>query len=197
MKTDTSRLIVAMARSFCRWRESEEVLPRADDDSNIGIRFHVQVECHNHGFEKDGNTYHKEWGKHYLKYVSIIVTRYGRVFVAVSDNMDVGVVAPELYENTSNHDSCWPSGIEDPINKEFWSAYAHCWDHVPEEHQKLPALADIEGRLTNIFRRQPFDYVRVKHELLDDGEHYFRKLTEITPVKFKVVLEEPVQGELK
>lgn len=161
----------------------------AKNSSDLGIHFCVELRADNFGYEKDGNTKHNKWERHYYSYIHIIILSERRVFVAISDKIRLEDISVESWENTSNHDSCYRSDGFAIFNQKYFEAYNHCWKHIPEEHQVSPLEANITASLSPMLRK-PFRYVRVKHEAIDSKDSYWRKLTEIREVQYTIIIED-------
>lgn len=158
---------------------------------DLALRFQVEISIDNYGYEKDGNTRHQEWVRSFLRVVEIIVTAKHQVFVRTHTVPVFMSKDPSLWINTSNHDSCWPDGLH-AIWDTLMAGHSFCWDHVPEEHRRVPndmhRHCNING---GIGSKRFIDLVRCKvTDDPDDRHNYKKALGSVTPVDFSISLKE-------
>ena len=163
------------------------------EDHDIGIHVCFSIDIEQYGYEKDGNTHHPEWQGRSQKCVHYIMLRYHRIFMAVVDTYDPTKVELKDWINTSNHDSCWRSdGVQREARKAFIEAHETAYANTPDENTPPPILSSDCAEIGLRWHgNTPFEYVRVKHEAIDQKNTYHRKLTEITKLRIKSIeLEE-------
>ena len=192
------KTIAQIFKKFCDWKESSNLLLPEKYESQIygkppevGLVFHVLVRGNNYGYEKDGNTRHPEWEKSFYQYLTVIILRTRKVFVAVSDCSKWNEVPVDAFENITNHDSCWESsgfGVSDL----FYKAYHTCYpESIPKEHRPSPAQANISAEMSGMFQSwQLFDYAMVSHAPVEASNTYFRRITSIKKMDFTITLVE-------
>ena len=143
------------------------------DANELALYGCIEVSCENYGYERDGNTYRAEWealSKHWLHFV---LHKYHRVYMAVTlKPIRFDELNTLSWSNPSNHDSCYRSAVESEVAQYYSKAYKKCWDHVPAEHRRSPAEADIEVTMYSPFSPL-FEIVTVERKDLnpDDGYH--------------------------
>lgn len=175
----------------------------ANEDPNLALHFQLHVKIENYGFEAGGMTCHNEWKRKFDATVHILVTARRRVYSAiinvdhyagnVHEIANIRSVDPAFFRNTSNHDTCWRhDGLSDLL-KVIRDGYQHCYGFMPAEHK--PVLASICPYTTfgdGWFTCKPLSFVRVERKPLPKEKSnggYLDQLTAITPVGFKIVLE--------
>lgn len=137
--------------------------------------FFVNIRLTNHGYEKDGNTLHEDWERHYKKDLVVIITERHNVYIGelVRGTEDIRFTDRRTltqnldrydWRNTSNHDSCWRSDGLNPLWNEMMAAYHHCYDHVPEEHRPIPALVGCSATLREGIFGMPFYFCQIEKE---------------------------------
>jgi hypothetical protein len=142
-------------------------------DGNVyGIYFAIDYDMHNYGYEKDGNTHHKDWVRNWRKTVHVIVTQRHNVFVCVKESR--GTPTLEDWINSSNHDSCWRSDGLSILDQVGFDAYEHCFGWMPDEHRPIPMCASTHVQFANWhFGRSPFEIVKLRGEY-NDGDYRYR-----------------------
>lgn len=157
---------------------------------DIAMYFHVRVDVSNFGYENDGNTHHKEWERHFYRNVHVLVTARHRCYVAVVENeFDITRVPAEAWKNTSNHDSCWHSDGLRVFHEVLDQAWEHCWSHIPEEHRRSPNQMHSYCTFgAGLASPHVLSFVKIKRR--DTADHYFDGLESVTPVKFKLSIED-------
>lgn len=144
------------------------------------LYFRVKIDQENFGYEKDGNTFHKEWPRRSVQVVHVIVTRNHNVFVAIG-GWAATRPGVEEFRNVSNHDSCWRDAIATEIRNVECELYEECFSHVPDEHRPAPVMVPpfihLESSGFNAFT-----VVKVKGTY--DNEDYRYTLDEIKHVNF-------------
>lgn len=147
--------------------------------AGLALLFNVEVSIRNHGFEKDGNTYHEEWERRFFERLEYVVTARHEVFVRVNGGE---------WFNTSNHDTCWYSdGLRD-IRESLDRGWEHCYNNIPDEHQR--SMREMYHHCTinsGILSQNMVQFARVSTE---QGEGYRRKLTMVKPIKFQIQFQE-------
>lgn len=148
-----------------------------------GIYFTVHLSDTCHGYGKScGNTHHKEWeGNGYAEF-HVIMLNHRQVFVCVPEE-DPGVLdipAPELWKNTSNHDSCWRQGC-DELTRLAFLVHDEAWKNCPEKERPETKLQNLDISLCRIGAQgRIFKFVEVEMERIDPrGHNYFNRLTSI------------------
>lgn len=146
---------------------------------NEGAYFVVKIDAENYGYEKDGNTYHKNWAKRKIEYLHIIILAQRTVFTcrSTSDNLPMC----GQWKNTSNHNSCFREGI-DEITKIGFELWDYVFEKTPEEHRPATRDGGVDFSLGGLFSA-PFKCVQVNHVADDPKDSYFRKLTSIEIIK--------------
>lgn len=163
-------------------------------NGTYALYFKVAVDLSNHGYEKDGNTYHKGWERHYRSTVHVMLTQRHNIFVCNT----FGRTPPTLglWINSSNHDSCWKDDGLRIFDEVLWEAYEHCYDHMPEEHKPCLNMTSPWIQFENWYcGRSPFEIVKLKGEY-NQGDDYRWSLTEMKQLKhtFNVVDDDHVQS---
>jgi hypothetical protein len=171
------------------------VNPSAEDqehrtlrDGCYGMYFTIAVDYDNYGYGTD-NVYHPEWVRNYRRSIHLIVTERHNVFSYVSHGRG-NPVAPVLFENSSNHDSCWREDGLRVVDDVLCDGYQHCFAFLPDECRPAPANTTPLVQFENWhFGKPPFEIVKVKGR--HKGDHNYRwSLTEIDIHKFELsVLE--------
>lgn len=148
-----------------------------------GILIPLEITCDNHGYDKKGKP-HKNWETvDSRRYLTFIILSSRKVFVSVTDKYGFGIPAPETFENTSNHDTCWRSDGMRPVFKAYMEVYDDCWKHIDAKFAPAPIAANHYARFNDI------KFVKVAHEALEQGNDYHRKLTKIEEVKYNLTLD--------
>jgi hypothetical protein len=150
---------------------------------NAGILMTLEIHAENHGYERNGNTFHKSWRARYLKYLHYIVVKEHSVFVAISDEFDWRNISLKEWSNTSNHDSCWRSDGFHNVFPEIMKAYHACYDHIPKKHQPIPCMANISGSISPRCK-SPITFVSVikkKSEENTKGYYSLKAIIELNP----------------
>ncbi len=164
----------------------DQFLPRAYTADNLAMHFVVEINACNHGYEKDGNTYHKGWERSYRIYMHYIVSSYRNVWCALSDSPLLSDVPLDTFKNTSNHDTCWRSdGFRDIFNA-YFNAYKMCYSHIPDEHRPAPIASNTRITLNSMLRKQ-VHFVRFS---MKRSDNYHYGLTEVRPVAFNFSVED-------
>lgn len=149
-------------------------------DASLSARFHVQIAEECFGYDNK-DVYHDGWRNRACKFVSVIVTEDHRVFVAVTDEVDVKNVKLEDYVNRSNHDSCWSSdGLRD-LTDVYFKVRDEALINVPKKQLKNVHHSSHIRFANSFINTSLFDFVKVKCENIVN-DHYFKKLTSVEPV---------------
>ena len=136
-----------------------------------GIYFIIKLTGSNFGYEKDGNTFHKEWVKNKIKFFHIIFLSHRNVFVSISDKSETP--DPEKWENTSNHDSCFRSDGVANLSALYFKMNDYIFEEVPEEHKQAPIMGNVRMTLNhNIFNGPVFKFIKVKRVPDNSYNHY-------------------------
>jgi hypothetical protein len=161
---------------------------------DCGVLMTLAIRADNHGYERNGNTFHKNWVAHYRNYLHYIIVKPHSVFVAITCKPDFRDVWVEEWRNTSNHDSCWRSDGFSDIFREVMKAYHACYDHVPKRHQPTPISSGISASLSPSLR-QPINFVSIsKRKSLDDDYRYtITHIRELNP-KFPTLEGDRLHG---
>jgi hypothetical protein len=200
MKVDPIQLIYSAYNQFFLWDNSFVPKTLLEKRPNLALYFKLDFSIDNYGFEKDGNTRHKEWKRSFRKILHVIVTTQHRVYTLTTDDLkeDSFNKASE-WKNISNHDFCWHSDGLNDIQDVFMEGYEYCWGHVPEEHRDTPAAAwhfchfGGSGWLTPEYLsfveviRRPTTKKERQERGVDDN--YLDKLKSIKPVRFSINFE--------
>jgi hypothetical protein len=162
------------------------------EHSDLALHFQVEISINNYGYEKDGNTFHQEWERHFFRVVEIIVTSKHQVFVRTHTAPVFTSKDPSPWINTSNHDSCWHSDGLRAIWDTLMYGYNFCYDHVPEEHRIRPIEMHTFCKINDGLSTTRFlDLVRVKVVRdPDDRRNYLNLLQDVAPVDFSISLKE-------
>ncbi len=139
---------------------SQFVVHNRNITPDAGILVTLQICAENHGYEKNGNTSHKNWKARYVKYLHFIIVKYHSVFVAISDKFDWRDVPIEEWCNTSNHDTCWRSDGFHNVFPEIMKAYHACYDHMPQKHRPAPCNANISGTISPLCKA-PITFISI------------------------------------
>ena len=140
-----------------------------DFNINEGIYFIVRLSAYNPGYEKDGNTYHKEWVKAKHSFFHIIFLSRRNVFVSISDKDKIP--DPKKWKNTSNHSSCFRSDGIANLSTLYFKMNDDIFEGVPEEHKQAPIMGNVRMALNHALYNGPvFRFVKVKRQLNDS--HY-------------------------
>jgi hypothetical protein len=139
--------------------------------SNCGILMSLRISCDNHGYERDGNTFHRNWRRSYRKNIHFIIVKHHSVFVVITDEYDWRKIPMSEWKNTSNHDTCWRSDGLCDIFTETMKAYHACYDHVPEKHRPAPIAANISATFSPALRN-PLTFVEVVKKYSEDDRAY-------------------------
>lgn len=161
-----------------------------------GLYFRVTVDGENFGYDKK-EKHHQAWERQYRRVIHIIVTEKHNVFVAVTELVGPEAKIPsfELWQNASNHDSCWNEALN-VINEVAGDAYHDIWerDFIPEAERPAPIAAFINIEFSNWhFGYRPFQVVMVK-AVWGDKDNYRFNLTEVTPLEFGLSVKLPQVG---
>jgi hypothetical protein len=191
---DAKHIMVALASQFFDRYAPGPVagLPvRSDYRPNVGLHMAYSFSVHNHGYEKDGATHHADWEHSVWETIHAIVLRPHSVFIArTKRNVPLKDIDPGAFVNTSNHNSCWVEGFDD-INTAVFEACEACNKFTPEKHQKAPIQMSVLAQMGSAFsNRDLFTFVKVEYKNRDPHDSYFKQLTSIKPLKYKVMLEE-------
>ena len=146
-----------------------------------GAYFVIKIGAENYGYEKDGNTYHKNWAKREIEYLHIIILAQRMVFTCRSKSNNIPTC--DQWRNTSNHNSCFREGI-DEITYIGFDLWKRVFESIPDKHK--PATRDDGVDFTlggGLYFCSPFKCVKVIHEASDKKDCYFRKLTSIKIIK--------------
>jgi len=205
---DPSAIIVALFEQFREMNpiygnfEGRTLLDRIDNpfirDRTLGMYFPVEVTCDNYGYENDGHTRRPELERHYRKFLHYIVLSGRRVYVAVSDAGRLEDVPVGLFENTSNHDSCWrQDGVQRKLFEVYIEAAHHCYnfDELPKHLRKPPIAAiaaDVQGRMGRpLFADNLIQFVRVERgPYVDENHRYLDTIKSVKKVKFNFTITE-------
>lgn len=187
---DVSRVITQLSRMLILYGDQ---LQRPEDwqaRSNLGIRFLVRMDASDYGYINNTQVT-KERSRCVM--MSIIVTTGHRVYLAQGNDLQFDP-KPEDYKNTCNHDSCWYSdGIERYISQAYFDAAEYVHERINlylgENHKKAPK--DMNQFCTfDKLGDKVFEFVRIKRGPKCKDNDYLDTLTEVTPVKFKITLED-------
>jgi hypothetical protein len=171
-----------------------------DEARRTGMHLVVGIDVDNYGYEKDANTHHSEWERHFRTYVHIIVVLPHRVYVALSDSGYLKDVRPDEFKNIGNHDSCWHSD-DFTMGDIVFKGYHECYDHVPREHCPIPLAANIDVRLSPlVFSEQVFTFVEVTRKNLpqdkSNGWNYFDALESIKVKPYRIAFDVPANTDV-
>jgi hypothetical protein len=147
---------------------------------NQGIYFNIEVSSRCFGFEKDGNTHHPEWEGSACAYFHTIILNRHQVFTCITDEHRLAIPEPSLWENTSNHDSCWTSGMDKLVHLRF-AVYDLAWENQPKElhPQSKDSVIDMD-----FSRWGPmFKLVETEKEAIDPHHSYHKRLTKIKEIE--------------
>ena len=181
-------------------RDDGLLFKASQDMPGLGLAFTVGLDMENYGYERDGNTHHEEWRRRYNTTIHVIVTCRHRVYVALVPDRDQWFTKPwelpvSLWENTSNHDSCWRSDGLRVFHSEVRAAYEQCFAWMPEEHRSTWAharssLHTVWG--TGLCTGPLFSVVRVVRKEHEDEkirqQNYRDQLASVEEVKLQVSL---------
>lgn len=162
--------------------------------SGLGLLFNVEINIDNHGYEQDGSTHHADWERSFYRSLLFVVTARHEVFLRTRNHPGMSTDEPHgatgLWQNTSNHDSCWRSDGLRPVWETLCEGHAHCWAHVPEPHQASMNTMHTHCHVnTGPFSRGLIHLVRVVTEA-DPARSGWRRLTSLQNAPFRLVLEE-------
>ena len=160
------------------------VINNNDFHKNEGIHFCLKLDVENLGFEKDGNTYHKDWEDSKVTFVHYIVTKPHSVYMAVSESIDMP--SPETFKNTSNHNSCWCNdGFCDLFNI-FMNMYDETHKNTPEEHRLAPVACSYHISLNTQWLSGPvFEFVKIETE---NKNSYHKNILKIEKIKKTITI---------
>lgn len=148
-----------------------------------GILIPLEISCSNHGFDRNG-LYHGNWKQtNSVRFLHILILSSRKVFVSVARNYQHGIPKPEMFNNTSNHDSCWRSDGLNEVSKAYNQVYEDCWGHIKDTFKIPPIMANFWAQFSD------FKFVKVEHEALNKDDSYWRKLSKIEEVKYRLTLE--------
>lgn len=171
---------------------SQFVVHNRNIASDCGILMSLRICGDNHGYEKDGSTFHKRWIAHYTKTIHFIVVNPYSVFAAISDRYDWRSISMDEWKNTSNHASCWRTDGFRDIFPETMKAYHVCYDHIPEKHRPVPVSAYITASFSPAIR-QPITFVSVTKKSNSDGFYNLKSIRELNP-KFPTLEGDKIHG---
>jgi len=154
-----------------------------EDRAGLALMFTVEISIANHGYERDGNTYHEDWERQFYAELDYVITGRHQVFVKIHKEKDP---SPAVWVNTSNHNSCWRSdGLRD-IWETLSFGWQECYGHVPREHQRSMAEMNQYCNINDgLVSRGLTRFARVKVEP-DPQDNYRRILEEVRPVSFTI-----------
>lgn len=165
------------------------------DNLELAAYFVLEVGCDNHGYENDGSTYHKEWERHAVRFVHVVLHKRHRVYVAVTSDTRLklrDLVQLKMFKNVGNHDSCYKSSLEDVMSKLYFEVYAEAWDHVEAEHRRIPA-SSVDVNFHWLFN-DIIQFVTVTRERIintvESMDGYLDRLTDVKPLSVKLEVSE-------
>lgn len=157
--------------------------------TDLGLRFEVEIDVRNFGFEQDGNTHHDAWRREFLAVLEIVITARHEVFVRRHSDLVARSKDAGEWLNTSNHDSCWREDGLRPIWEALVEGHKHCWSHMPAQHSKsmneMTRDCNVNG---GPFSKGAIQFVRVKTEAGEGGRR--RRIVHVKPVGFSVNIED-------
>lgn len=190
-----NQLIITLWDQFFCPREGL-MAQASQKDPNLGLHVALRFEVNNNGYEKDGNTHHKDWERNYFRVIHVIVTSQKRVYVAsVPDDESRQFLEPvervpvSMFKNTSNHDAGWRTDGMRIFHEEMRKAYEHCYDPVPEEHRAGWNDMNVFTELGGMFgHAKAFNIVRIErtYDPDQDWQGYFDILTKVERVNFSI-----------
>lgn len=171
----------------------DALVPGLWDRPDIAMHFQVRIEVDNHGYEKDGHTFHTEWVRSYHRIIHVLVTARHRCYVASTQGVfHLEEVLPDAWVNTSNHDSCWHTDGLQLFHKSMMEAWEHCWSHVPNKHRVSPNAMHKFCQFGAGFASQHvLSFAKIEREPIDDSKYaYFDRLKSVKPIKFGLTIKE-------
>lgn len=194
------QIITAESIIYAAWQQvfREGLVPNAWT-SGLGLFFNVEIHIENFGYERDGNTHHKEWERDFYRSLQFVVTARHEVFVRKSESHVEAIREDKLvagqWQNASNHDSCWHSDGLRCIWETLVEGHEFCWGHVPDAHQKSMNEMNRHCSVnTGVFSRGLIQLVRVETES-DPERSGWRRLVSLKHVPFNLSLERTAEAE--
>ena len=188
----TVRTIIKLYEQMCDRRYQKFWDQKVLEDLELGMHFVIEVSCDNYGYEQDGNTHHKDWERHYRRYVHVLIHKHHRIYVAEADRARGQVNAllkANEFRNIGNHDSCYGSSLETLISELYFRAHRECWAHVPQPHSRPPIMSDIQVVLESTFNPL-IAFVLLKRQQIEDIEEsnhgYLDRLISVEPLTAKL-----------
>ena len=151
-----------------------------------GIYFRCKLECECYGYEHDGNTHHPEWKRRSAKDFHIIILNPHKVFTCINNTSNIYNEIPsvELWENKSNHNSCWRDVAHRQLTDLMFQVHDEAFKNCPEEFHPQSKSQEVRFALETSLCGNIFKLVEVEYESIsDDCYHY--KLTSIKQIKKK------------
>lgn len=157
--------------------------PRENFSNAEGIYFKVQIQSHFHGYENDGNTYHKGWEGSSYKYLHVLMLYPHSVFTCVSDAHTLEI-PQEGWVNTSNHNSCWRTGC-DELTQLVFNCHDEAHKNVPKgPHRPRYRTDNVDMRLETSLAGTVFKFVHAEwHYKPDQTSNYFKIIDSVVSIK--------------
>ena len=169
--------------------------PEVLESIDLAAYFVIEIESASYGYEKDGNTHHKEWVHTAQRFVHVVLHKHHRVYVAITKDSRLSaqsLLNLNKFKNLGNHDSCYRDSLESELSKLYFDVYQEAWQNIPQEHQKIPADS-VQVSLQTLFR-DVVQFVTITRARIDDAKEsldgYLDQLTSIKPLKVKFNLVE-------
>ena len=158
--------------------------------NNQGIYFKIEISCNQHGYEKNGNTYHEKWKNSDRNNVHIIVVKPHKVFISIDNTFrwssEINALIVENFTNASNHDSCWKDSIDSKLHELSIASWKEAYKFTPEKHIPAPVASDITCSPC-ILNNKLLKFVEIETEYLpNDCYHY--KMKKIKKISDPVIL---------
>lgn len=153
-------------------------------NKNQGIYLKVEVDSEFYGYERDGNTLHKEWAGRSLKYLHVLMIYPHSIFTQITDNFDrFNSHPPQLgWKNNSNHDSCWRSVCSDELVALGFDCHDKAHANVPKKFRPSTKDENLDFKLEITLCGALFKLVEVETKY-KENDNYFKDIMTVKEIK--------------
>jgi hypothetical protein len=156
---------------------------------NGAVCFNLEVTHNNYGYEKDGKTHHEKWEASLHQQFKVLIVNPNYVFISVNEaypSSRIPTDADLVWENTSNHDSCWRSDGLRKIFQETYRGHNLVWKNTPDEHRRSMNDSHISETLFPIFSKK-IEFFDVQLETdAADKYGYRKRIVALKPLQFEM-----------